>query len=83
MTQTQAETWANSPNQYVADEEEETFTSRVSGELLIDEINNVRIDGALMALLGRIQDCQRIASWVSGSQFQKHIVDCALQMCNT
>eukprot|EP00798_Chlamydomonas_sp_ICE-L_P016428 gene16428-22642_t len=51
MTHNQVETWSMNPNQFVADGEEETFTSRVSGELLLDEINQtfhdlrVRMDG--------------------------------------
>lgn len=32
MTQEQTEVWANDPNQYVADEEEENFSCRISGE---------------------------------------------------
>ncbi|KAF5839257.1 armadillo-type protein [Dunaliella salina] len=38
MTATQVESWASNANAYVADEEEETFTARVSGELLLEEI---------------------------------------------
>lgn len=41
MTEDQADSWEANPNAYVADEEEETFTARVSGELLLDELCNV------------------------------------------
>ncbi len=41
MTHAQAEAWSLNPNQFVADEQEETFTARVSGELLLDEMNRV------------------------------------------
>ncbi len=34
--------WSDNPAQYVADEEESTFTVRVSGELLIDALLQVR-----------------------------------------
>lgn len=38
MTQAQVEEWSQNPDQYVADEEEETFSVRVSGELVLDEL---------------------------------------------
>lgn len=38
MTQEQVEEWSSNPDQYVADEEEETFSVRVSGELVLDEL---------------------------------------------
>ena len=38
MTQEQVEEWSQNPDQYVADEEEETFSVRVSGELVLDEL---------------------------------------------
>lgn len=43
MTTGQVEAWASDPNQYVADEEEETFTARVSGELLLEELVTVGV----------------------------------------
>jgi hypothetical protein len=41
MTASQLESWADNPNAYVADEEEDTYTARVSGELLLDELAGV------------------------------------------
>ena len=41
MTASQSESWAQDANQYVADEEDVTFTSRVSGELLLVELMEV------------------------------------------
>ena len=38
MTQEQVDSWSQNPDQYVADEEEETFSVRVSGELVLDEL---------------------------------------------
>ena len=38
MTGAQADAWEQDINQYVADEEEETFSVRTSGELLLDEL---------------------------------------------
>ena len=38
MTQDQVDSWSQNPDQYVADEEEETFSVRVSGELVLDEL---------------------------------------------
>jgi hypothetical protein len=41
MTADQREMWSEDANAYVADEEEETCTARVSGELLLDELCQV------------------------------------------
>ena len=38
MTQDQVDNWSQNPDQYVADEEEDTFSVRVSGELVLDEL---------------------------------------------
>lgn len=38
MTSLQECTWTEDAEQYVADEEEETFSARASGELLLDSI---------------------------------------------
>ncbi|GFR51646.1 hypothetical protein Agub_g14063, partial [Astrephomene gubernaculifera] len=38
MTARQASEWASNASQYVADEEDSTFTVRVSGELLLDSV---------------------------------------------
>lgn len=42
MSARQVAEWSDNPAQYVADEEESTFTVRVSGELLIDALLQVR-----------------------------------------
>lgn len=41
MLARQASEWLDNPAQYVADEEDTTFTVRVSGELLIDSLIEV------------------------------------------
>jgi hypothetical protein len=41
MTASQYESWASNPNAYIADEEDEIFTARVSGELLLEELVSV------------------------------------------
>ena len=41
MTASQSESWSANMNQFVADEEDEIFTTRVSGELLLDELHQV------------------------------------------
>lgn len=38
MTPAQAETWDTDANQYIADEEEDIFTARVSAEVLLKEL---------------------------------------------
>lgn len=45
MTASQREAWSEDANAYVADEEEETCTARVSGELLLDELCGVSEGG--------------------------------------
>ncbi|KAK9806782.1 hypothetical protein WJX72_002643 [[Myrmecia] bisecta] len=60
MTGSQVEAWSRDPNQYVADEEEETFTVRVSGELLLDELLTAfevpAADALTQAVNRRLQD---------------------------
>lgn len=41
MTQHQVNTWVNDPNQYLADENEEMYTLRTSGELFLSELLEV------------------------------------------
>ena len=41
MTCEQEDAWQHDPNQYVADEDEELTSCRVSGEMLLDEIHQV------------------------------------------
>jgi hypothetical protein len=43
MTAAQEQQWSGSANQYVADDDDEQhFTSRVSGELLLEQLQDVR-----------------------------------------
>ncbi len=61
MTRQQATTWADNANAYVADEEEETFTARVSGELLLDELGEVRHGGRGGWTVGSVGwDCSEV-----------------------
>ena len=55
MTQEQVEDWSNSPDQYVADEEEETFSVRVSGELVLDELMAAFPEPAVAAIASAVQ----------------------------
>ena len=55
MTQEQVEDWSNSPDQYVADEEEETFSVRVSGELVLDELMAAFPEPAVAAVASAVQ----------------------------
>eukprot|EP00803_Ostreobium_quekettii_P005580 evm.model.scf_261EXC.5 EVM.evm.TU.scf_261EXC.5 scf_261EXC:60540-71115(+) len=50
MTQRQVNTWVNDPNQYLADEQEELFTMRASGELMLTELVEAFGDDAMQAL---------------------------------
>ena len=50
MTQEQVEEWSQSPDQYVVDEEEETFSVRVSGELVLDELMDAFPEAAAAAV---------------------------------
>mmetsp|Transcript_12632 Transcript_12632/g.27297 ORF Transcript_12632/g.27297 Transcript_12632/m.27297 type:complete len:1089 (+) Transcript_12632:75-3341(+) len=51
MTRSKAESWATDANQYVADEQDEMCTVRVSAELLLDELQqNYGVDGVLAVL---------------------------------
>lgn len=50
MTQEQVEEWSQNPDQYVADEEEETFSVRVSGELVLDELMEAFPEAAVAAI---------------------------------
>ena len=59
MTSVQESIWAEDAEQYVADEVEETFSARASGELLLD---------SLLTAFGR-EACNALAS-ASQSHFQ-------------
>ena len=50
MTQEQVEEWSQNPDQYVADEQEETFSVRVSGELVLDELMETFPEAAVAAV---------------------------------
>ena len=54
MTQQQVEEWSQNPDQYVADEEEETFSVRVSGELVLDELMEAFPEAAVAAIAAAV-----------------------------
>ena len=54
MTQEQVEAWSQNPDQYVADEEEETFSVRVSGELVLDELMEAFPEAAVAAVAAAV-----------------------------
>ncbi|GAX82463.1 hypothetical protein CEUSTIGMA_g9890.t1 [Chlamydomonas eustigma] len=55
MTYAQTECWSLNVNQYVADEEEETFNARVSGELLLGDVCEIFGEEALSATFEAIE----------------------------
>jgi hypothetical protein len=54
MTAAQQDAWEGDPNAYVADEEEDTFSVRTSGELVLEELLG-QADGAAGLLAGAVQ----------------------------
>lgn len=54
MTQEQVEEWSQNPDQYVADEEEETFSVRVSGELVLDELMEAFPEAAVATMAAAV-----------------------------
>lgn len=54
MTSDQEESWAEDPNVYVADEEDDIFSVRTSGELVLEEILR-QADGAARTLAGAVR----------------------------
>ncbi len=54
MTTDQEETWAEDPNVYVADEEDDMFSVRTSGELVLEEVLR-QVDGAAGILAGAVR----------------------------
>ncbi|BDA48104.1 Importin-9 [Coccomyxa sp. Obi] len=54
MTTDQEETWAEDPNVYVADEEDDMFSVRTSGELVLEEVLR-QADGAAGILAGAVR----------------------------
>ena len=54
MTQDQVDNWSQNPDQYVADEEEETFSVRVSGELMLDELLDAFPEPAVAAVASAV-----------------------------
>lgn len=54
MTQDQVDNWSQNPDQYVADEEEETFSVRVSGELVLDELLDAFPEAAVAAVASAV-----------------------------
>ena len=55
MTKEQVAEWSQNPDQYVADEEEETFSVRVSGELVLDELMAAFPESAVAAVASAVQ----------------------------
>ncbi|KAL3699542.1 hypothetical protein R1sor_017564 [Riccia sorocarpa] len=55
MTEEQEQTWSADPNQYVADEDDVTFSCRVSGILLLEELVENFEDKALQAIVDAVQ----------------------------
>lgn len=54
MTTDQEENWAEDPNVYVADEEDDIFSVRTSGELVLEEVLR-QADGAAGMLAGAVR----------------------------
>ncbi|CAM6086065.1 unnamed protein product [Calypogeia fissa] len=55
MTEEQVQTWSSDPNQYVADEDDVTYSCRVSGVLLLEELVEAFDDRALSEILEAVQ----------------------------
>ncbi|KAL3824041.1 hypothetical protein ACJIZ3_020070 [Penstemon smallii] len=62
MTEQQVHTWSLDANQYVADEDDNTYSCRVSGALLLEEIitscGTEGIDAVIDSVKRRISECQ-------------------------
>ena len=60
MTAAQTETWSADANQYLADEDEDMFTARVSGQVLLEELLSkcgpAALAGLSSGLHRRLQD---------------------------
>lgn len=54
MTQAQEEDWAEDPNVYVADEDDDVFSVRTSGELVLEELLRAA-DGAAGVLAAAVR----------------------------
>uniref|UniRef100_A0A803QQJ7 Importin-9 n=1 Tax=Cannabis sativa TaxID=3483 RepID=A0A803QQJ7_CANSA len=63
MTEQQVHTWLMDANQFVADEDEATYSSRVSGALLLEEVANVAgmegVNAIIEAAKERFSDSQK------------------------
>lgn len=55
MTAAQAEAWEADANQYIADEEDDIFTVRVSGDMLLSELLGACGAPAVTALSAALQ----------------------------
>lgn len=60
MTAGQASSWADDPNQYIADEEELFASLRASGEMLLDELCEVCRAQAVADLLASVQQRMQV-----------------------
>ncbi|KAK9105467.1 hypothetical protein Scep_022311 [Stephania cephalantha] len=56
MTEQQVHTWSLDANQYVADEDEATYSYRVSGTLLLEEVVNSYVEDGINAI---VEACQK------------------------
>jgi hypothetical protein len=51
LTESQVQTWSSDPNQYVADEDDVTYSCRISGALLLEELVVIfEVDGLRLIL---------------------------------
>lgn len=72
MTQEQVEEWSSNPDQYVADEEEETFSVRVSGELVLDELMAAFPEAAVAAVSAAVNTRLQEAAQAKVQQLTMH-----------
>jgi len=72
MTQEQVEEWSSNPDQYVADEEEETFSVRVSGELVLDELMAAFPEAAVAAVAAAVNARLQEAAQAKVQQLTVH-----------
>jgi len=72
MTQEQVEEWSSNPDKYVADEEEETFSVRVSGELVLDELMAAFPEPAVAAVAAAVNTRLQEAAQAKVQQLVVH-----------
>ncbi|KAL4185570.1 hypothetical protein AMTRI_Chr10g6660 [Amborella trichopoda] len=67
MTEEQVQTWSSDANQYVADEDDVTYSCRVSGILLLEEVVNAYEEEGIKAILEAVQKRSRESSEAKAS----------------